>query len=242
MTRASRAVPPPARADTQGPPDPADQLLDLDEEFSLEQVAEMTDMTARNVRAYQQRQLLPPGVRRGRRVVYTYEHVSRVRLVRALHEHGLTLRLIRDLVERGIAASELARLGREEVSVPLSRPRSVPMNSHNVAWFEQNRPGTMAELAQARLVHIEDGRAMASAAGLGLTGALGTRGFDVYVLARLSLLAAEAAAQVAPAANEVLAGRVPTGAGREEDRLLLVQLLATSFGDVLRQLVGDADA
>ena len=69
--------------------------------FTLDQLAAAAGMTARNVRAYQTRQLLPPPVRDGRSAVYDTDHLHRLIQVRRLREAGVPLRMIQQAVARG---------------------------------------------------------------------------------------------------------------------------------------------
>jgi DNA-binding transcriptional MerR regulator len=69
--------------------------------FSLDQLATAAGMTARNVRAYQTRGLLPAPVRDGRSAVYDTDHLHRLIQVRRLREAGVPLRMIEQAVSRG---------------------------------------------------------------------------------------------------------------------------------------------
>lgn len=68
-------------------------------EFSVEQLAAAAQTTVRNVRAYQDRGLLPPPQRRGRVGIYNAEHLARLRLIGQLLERGYTIASIRELLE-----------------------------------------------------------------------------------------------------------------------------------------------
>jgi DNA-binding transcriptional MerR regulator len=184
-------------------------------------------MTARNVRAYQSRGLLPPPRRDGRTATYGPEHVSRLRLVRALHHHGLSLRVIGDLVAQEAAEAELARLSREQLLSNFGRPALVPMTPDNVEAFDRAQPGVLDRMVAAGLVIRRDGRVLASASGLGLVSALLARGLDLESSARVSLVAAEAAQQSLPQLRAELADADDEVAG------LAVQLAAAAYADVL---------
>jgi DNA-binding transcriptional MerR regulator len=199
-------------------------------ELTIEQLADASGLTVRNVRAYQQRGLLPPVRRDGRRASYGQEHAARLRLVRALKDHGLTLRTVAALIERGTADAELARLSRQIPGSGFRQGVRVPMDPANVELFERTRPGTIEALEAAGLVSRRDGRPHASAAGLGLVSALATRGVDLDRGTRLALLGARAAAQVADEVAEV----VDALAGDQDERAqLMVQLVTTAFADAL---------
>jgi DNA-binding transcriptional MerR regulator len=67
-------------------------------EFSIDELARSGGSTVRNVRAYQDRGLLPPPERRGRKGVYTQAHLARLRLIGRLLERGYTLANIAELI------------------------------------------------------------------------------------------------------------------------------------------------
>lgn len=91
-------------------------------EYSIDELARATGTTVRNIRAYQDRNLLPPPRRRGRKGVYNEDHVSRLRIVARLLDRGYTLSNIDELVatwEQGRDIGEI--LGLESaVSSPFS--------------------------------------------------------------------------------------------------------------------------
>lgn len=68
--------------------------------LTLDQLTERTGVSARNVRFYASRGLVPPPVRRGRSGYYGPDHVARLELVRELQGHGFTLSAIEKYVEQ----------------------------------------------------------------------------------------------------------------------------------------------
>lgn len=82
-------------------------------EMTIDELAERTGMTVRNIRAHQTRGLLPPPTVRGRTGYYTEEHVARIQLTRELQAEGLNLEAIRRVVAAGNgAATEIVDLTR----------------------------------------------------------------------------------------------------------------------------------
>lgn len=67
-------------------------------EYTVDELARVTDTTVRNVRAYQDRGLLEPPEKRGRVGVYDDTHVSRLKLINHLLARGYTLANIQDLI------------------------------------------------------------------------------------------------------------------------------------------------
>ena len=67
-------------------------------EYTVEQLAQLANTTIRNVRAYQDRGLIPPPERRGRSGVYGEMHLSRLRIIGTLLSRGYTLASIGELI------------------------------------------------------------------------------------------------------------------------------------------------
>jgi DNA-binding transcriptional MerR regulator len=88
----SPSVPP----SSAGSNDPADATPR--NEYTVDELARVTDTTVRNVRAYQDRGLLAPPEKRGRVGVYDDTHVSRLKLINHLLTRGYTLANIQDLI------------------------------------------------------------------------------------------------------------------------------------------------
>ncbi|WGS53510.1 MerR family transcriptional regulator [Paraburkholderia sp. D15] len=82
---------PPSSADAAPNPAPRN-------EYTVDELARVTDTTVRNVRAYQDRGLLAPPEKRGRVGVYDDTHVSRLKLINHLLTRGYTLANIQDLI------------------------------------------------------------------------------------------------------------------------------------------------
>jgi DNA-binding transcriptional MerR regulator len=87
-----------------------------DVRLTLEELAERSGMTSRNIRAHQSRGLLPPPENDGRQALYAVSHLARLRTITALQRRGFNLAAIeRMLAEEGdIAALMLRRRGRPE--------------------------------------------------------------------------------------------------------------------------------
>jgi DNA-binding transcriptional MerR regulator len=68
-------------------------------EYRVDDLARVAGSNVRNVRAYQDRGLLPPPRRDGRVAIYDDAHVARVRLIGRLLERGYTLASIGELLD-----------------------------------------------------------------------------------------------------------------------------------------------
>lgn len=97
-------------------------------EYTVDALARASGSTVRNVRAYQDRGLLPPPERRGRAGVYSDLHLSRMRLINNLLQRGYTLSNIKEMItawEQGADLSQL--LGLEQA---ISSPWTNETPSH----------------------------------------------------------------------------------------------------------------
>jgi len=68
-------------------------------QMTIDELAQRTGMTVRNIRAHQSRGLLPPPEVRGRTGYYGDEHAARIELIRDMQSEGLNLAAIRRLLE-----------------------------------------------------------------------------------------------------------------------------------------------
>lgn len=75
-------------------------------DLTIDELAQRTGMTVRNLRAHQSRGLLPAPEVRGRTGYYGPEHVARVELIRELQGEGFNLEAIRKLLEGAEGSSE----------------------------------------------------------------------------------------------------------------------------------------
>lgn len=71
----------------------------IEVEYSIDELARKADATVRNVRAYQDRGLIPPPERRGRKGIYSDAHLSRLRIIGRLLDRGYTLANISELID-----------------------------------------------------------------------------------------------------------------------------------------------
>jgi DNA-binding transcriptional MerR regulator len=78
------------------------------DELTIDELAREAGMTARNIRAYQSRGLLPPPKVRARTGYYSRDHVARLRLIQEMQAEGFNLRAIDRLLEGSRGAAEEA--------------------------------------------------------------------------------------------------------------------------------------
>lgn len=82
-------------------------------EYAIDELARTAGTTVRNVRAYQDRGLLPPPTRRGRAGIYDDSHLARLRIIGQLLQRGYSLANIEELTtawERGHDLKQLLGL------------------------------------------------------------------------------------------------------------------------------------
>ena len=83
------------------------------DQLTIDELAQRTGMTVRNLRAHQSRGLLPAPEVRGRTGFYGPEHLARVELIRELQTEGFNLEAIRKLLESaGGSSDEVLRFTR----------------------------------------------------------------------------------------------------------------------------------
>lgn len=81
--------------------------------MTIDELAQRTGMTVRNIRAHQSRGLVPPPEVRGRTGYYGGAHVSRVELIQEMQADGFNLESIRKLLDTaGGSSSEVLNFSR----------------------------------------------------------------------------------------------------------------------------------
>jgi DNA-binding transcriptional MerR regulator len=147
----------------------------LKDQLTLEDLSAATGMTARNVRAYQTKGLIPPPTRQGRRSVYNTGHLLRLQAIERARARGASLSLIASHLAEGHGLDEDTLVGwAAEPSPPVPARSSAPraaIDALLAAVESQPDPGTRAtvgELIQAGIFqqvgrHIYAGRDLAVA-------------------------------------------------------------------------------
>jgi DNA-binding transcriptional MerR regulator len=202
----------------------------MSEALTIGELSETVDMTARNIRAYQSRGLLPSPEIRGRVAYYSGAHVARLQLIASLQREGFTLSAIQRLITgpdsyASIVADRRRRFqdGSSDIvtSVPLPH-ELVPDESH----VEKMSAAGLAWRDEEGIVHTHT-----VLAGVGRT--LEEHGLPVDLLARLQLEAAEAAGRLGDALRKHIDG-VPELSEAQRRHLndvakIAVQLSAAAF-------------
>jgi DNA-binding transcriptional MerR regulator len=144
-------------------------------ELTIDELAQRTGMTVRNVRAHQSRGLLPPPEVRGRTGFYGPEHVTRIELIRELQADGFNLELIRRLLDSA---------GTSAAALRFTRALRAP--------FVDEVPEVVTEAELARRWGTPDPKLLRRAEELGLLRPLGEDRWE-EVSPRLARVAAELA-------------------------------------------------
>jgi DNA-binding transcriptional MerR regulator len=132
--------------------------------LTIDELARATGMTVRNLRAHQDRGLLPPPDVQGRTGYYGPEHVARVRLIQEMQAAGFNLKAIKRVIDASNGAGDEA----------LDFGRAV------LSSFEQEEPefATAAELEE-RLGGPFDPKTARKAERLGIVRPLGDGIFEI---------------------------------------------------------------
>lgn len=131
-----------------------------DEQLTIDELAQRTQMTVRNLRAHQSRGLLPPPEVRGRTGYYGPEHIARVELIRELQAEGFNLEAIRKLLESaGGSSDEVLRFTRA-VREPFEDEASEIVTLAELAeQFGPNQPELLLKAEKLGLLRpLGDGR------------------------------------------------------------------------------------
>jgi DNA-binding transcriptional MerR regulator len=88
--------------------------------LTVEQLAQASGMTVRNIRNHQTRGLLPPPVVRGRTGFYGQRHIERLRLIQQMQAEGLKLSAIERLLGGDSGWADLFAGLRQAIAVPFT--------------------------------------------------------------------------------------------------------------------------
>ncbi|MBT2269840.1 MerR family transcriptional regulator [Rhodococcus erythropolis] len=127
-------------------------------EYRIDDLARAAGTTSRNVRAYQERGLLPPPQKRGRVGIYGDAHLTRLKLIDTLLQRGFTTAHIDDFItgwEDGKDLTEVLGL-QHAVTEPWSQTETVSVSTDLVHDFLGDRDDTQLErLIELGLARIE---------------------------------------------------------------------------------------
>jgi DNA-binding transcriptional MerR regulator len=130
------------------------------EQLTIEQLANETGMTVRNIRNHQSRGLLPPPDVRSRIGYYGSEHVARLRLIQEMQAEGFNLNAIKNLLGRDSTGGEWLLGLKRAVTAPFEEEPPEIMTADELAErFGAVDPKALAQAQKLELVvPLGDGR------------------------------------------------------------------------------------
>lgn len=130
------------------------------EQLTIEQLANETGMTVRNIRNHQSRGLLPPPEVRSRIGYYGPEHVARLRLIQEMQAEGFNLNAIKNLLGRDSTGGEWLLGLKRAVTAPFEEEPPEIMTAEELAErFGAVDPKALAQAQKLELVvPLGDGR------------------------------------------------------------------------------------
>ena len=134
------------------------------ETLTIDELAQRTGMTVRNIRAHQSRGLLPAPEIKGRTGYYGPEHVARLELISEMQADGFNLQAIKRLLQTSDGAVEEVLGFRRALMVPFAEEQPEFMTRKDL---EDRWGGTL------------EPKLIARAERLGLLRALGDGGYEI---------------------------------------------------------------
>lgn len=131
-------------------------------EFTIDELAQAADMTVRNVRAYQDKGLIPPPEIRGRTGIYSSAHLARLRVIGPLLAKGYTLSNIAEMIEAWERGHDLSQLLGLEQAITSPWTEEVPtfyeLSELMTLFGRQFSPELLARAIQAGLISVDGAR------------------------------------------------------------------------------------
>lgn len=131
-------------------------------EFTIDELAQAAQMTVRNVRAYQDKGLIPPPEIRGRTGIYSDAHLARLRMIGPLLSRGYSLGNIAELIEAWEKGQDLRQLLGLEQAITSPWSEDVPvyyeLSELMTAFGRQMSPEVLARAVQLNIVQVDGAR------------------------------------------------------------------------------------
>lgn len=148
------------------------------DEYTLEELAAKTGMTARNVRAYQTKGLIPNPSRSGRRSVYGTEHLLRLQAIEQARRRGASLSLIAAHLAAGRPLDDNTLVG-WSLTGPVADPRPLAPRPPAPAAARTDRDQDISPLLASSDLHSSPA-AQTDVAELMAAGVFTTHGDGIY--------------------------------------------------------------
>ncbi|MEV7780236.1 MerR family transcriptional regulator [Kitasatospora sp. NPDC088351] len=224
-------------------------------EYRVEELAEAAGITARTLRFYRERKLLPPPRREGRIAWYGDAHLARLRVIAELLERGHTLGGIAELIGAGESGRDVAELIGLEAAIvaPWSDETPVRLDWEELkATFgdQLTEENTAESIAQGYITVEDDGITHVSRRLMDATMALVAEGVPLSAVLEASRRTREHVDAIAEIFTTVVAGQLlgalsanaplpPGEAARLTERILRVRPLARTVADAQFALAMD---
>jgi DNA-binding transcriptional MerR regulator len=119
------------------------------DELTIDELAQRTGMTARNIRAHQSRGLLTPPTLHGRTGYYNLDHVERIELIQDLQADGYSLELIGRLLRSTGGSTDEVRQFADALRVPFGAEQPVEVDlSALQRTFRSNSPAVLKQMVE----------------------------------------------------------------------------------------------
>ncbi|HTO40928.1 MAG TPA: MerR family transcriptional regulator [Rhizomicrobium sp.] len=145
-------------------------------EFTIDELARVAGTTVRNVRAYQERGLLPPPEKRGRVGIYGKVHLNRLKLIGPLLERGYSLANVAELISTWESGHDISKLLGLEAAItsPWSNepPALIPQAQFLEMFGQALTPEAMARAIETGVVRMQGDAVHVSSIKLVQAGAL----------------------------------------------------------------------
>lgn len=145
-------------------------------EFTIDELAREAGTTVRNIRAYQERGLLPPPERRGRVGIYGPAHLARLKIISPLLERGYSLANVGELIAAWEGGHDISKLLGLEAAItsPWSNepPALLPKRQFLEMFGDALTPAAMEKAVETGIVRIEGDTIHVSSIKLVQAGAL----------------------------------------------------------------------
>lgn len=134
----------------------------ISREYTIDELSQAAGMTVRNVRAYQDKGLIPPPEIRGRTGIYSSAHLARLRVIGPLLARGYSLGNIAELIgawEKGHDLHQL--LGLEQaITTPWSEdvPAYYELSELMAMFPRQLSPEVLAKAGSLKLIVVDGAR------------------------------------------------------------------------------------
>jgi DNA-binding transcriptional MerR regulator len=200
--------------------------------YRIDDLARAAGTTVRNVRAYQERGLLPPPRRSGRVALFDESHLARLKLITSMLERGYTSAHIAELLEAWESGGDLSDiLGLERLVRPWSSDEPTTMTVRQVRELAGDQ-STLNRLVANKLVELRGARALVRRPKL-LAALAELRGYGISLDVALDLHE-----RIAPMLDEIGRILVVAGAAQVADRMPSpAQLTDQNMGELVTMMI-----